>query len=742
MDDLLAMMDGSSDNENDINELHSINECDTDDLPTRSMDQTRQQSHHSKQTESRKTPRASSASSTGCIDPLTKIRIVQRQTSKVDLVDLLASFQFHTSALLANMPKTQLSTLITHPSNNDEVGGRTDMATMGIIFTNSGTRISKNGRAFSILTLGDLHTGPTISIFLFGHAYSDFTTKIKPGAVVAIVAGSIMPPKGNYGGETRMSLSVNDIQQIIMVGKAMDYGTCAAMNTDRRNGTNINNGHGREQNQVKCKKYVDLRLGRFCNFHAKQQHQQQNHTQSGSSNSGSRNRTGNGASAKNMTFVQGLRAEKDMRQRAIAALNNPSSNRFGKGNSQPLPNVMTMVIPGQGAVVTHNPNSNANNLQRGGLGRSQALNQALASNLGGMEGMSTPSQTRSLQRAPKHMKVSSAPVAKRAVQVASRNKNIQNPYAKSTTTTVTVSSNISTLDLNKTKGTRTTTSNTQDILGQALLGPSSSRQMRNATSHTPLIKGKLSQPAAKVRKRNLVHMEGMNGAVQVPKPNPLFRKSTPNPYKSGPCTYASEPVTPSPQQKSALMDRQRQLAEQLKNNASTGSGTSTKTKVHSRTKSKSSATKSGLDEMLGAAPLSDSKRSSILEAKSKYSQQAKAESYAKSRQAVSELEKQEAAYDKKQERKKSKSNSMQGEGHAGTKSSIGSAIIVSEYKCVTCNKITQSKPMRCIREKHKVKRKREIKKQENTAQKRMNLKNRSVDDGGLVLGAGLEWSSW
>jgi minichromosome maintenance protein 10 len=50
--------------------------------------------------------------------------------------------------------------------------------------------------------------------------------------------------------------------------------------------------------------------------------------------------------------------------------------------------------------------------------------------------------------------------------------------------------------------------------------------------------------------------------------------------------------------------------------------------------------------------------------------------------------------------------------------------------------------MRCIREKHKVKRKREIKKQENTAQKRMNLKNRSVDDGGLVLGAGLEWSSW
>ena len=103
------------------------------------------------------------------------------------------------------------------------------MATMGIIFTNSGTRISKNGRAFSILTLGDLHTGPTISIFLFSHAYSDFTTKIKPGAVVAIVAGSIMPPKGNYGGGTTLAMNVNDIPQASKAGEAMDYGDCGPL---------------------------------------------------------------------------------------------------------------------------------------------------------------------------------------------------------------------------------------------------------------------------------------------------------------------------------------------------------------------------------------------------------------------------------------------------------------------------------------------------------------------------------
>ncbi len=739
MDDLLALMDGSPcANENEVNQHPSIDESDDEDIEaTSGMIQTSRHSHHSKPKSAPfKSPPPSVSSA--CIDPLTRIRIVQRQTSKVDLVDLLAPFHFHTSAILANMPKTQLSTLITHPSNNNnnkdnDVSGRTDMATMGIIFTNSGTRISKNGRAFSILTLGDLHTGPTVSIFLFGHAYSNFTTKINPGSVVAVVGGSIMPSKGNQGGATRISLSVNDLHQIVLVGKAMDYGTCAATTVDKRNDTN-NTG----PNQVKCKKWVDLRIGRFCEFHAKQQNQHQR----GSSSFGIGNGRAGDSVNKNMTFMQGLKADRDVRAKSRAALNH-SVSRFGGNNNIPS-NAMTVVIPGQGTVMAHNPNSNTSNLQRGGLGVSNALSHALASNPRvGMQGVDAPApnQTRWLQRAPKHMSISNGQIATplQHQRVDSFKNKFQNPYAKRSATVVNTSSS------NPSKSS----SSSSDILGQALLGSSTSRKSRKPnSSHTPLTKGKES----KVRKRNLVHMEGMNGSVQVPKPNALFRKSTPHPYKLMPSTYATaEPVTPSPQQKSLLLENQRLVAERFKNKCLNGSSTNHSSTAKTQpgmkpAKPTISTPKSDLDDILGSTPLSDSNRSSILEAKSKYSQQAKAESYAQSRHKVSELEKQEAAYDKKQLRKESKSTSgamrLTGNSGNGKRNSIGSAIIISEYKCVTCNKITQSKPVQCIRSNHKVKRKRDIKKHESTVQKRMNIKNRSVDDGGLVLGAGLEWSAW
>lgn len=101
------------------------------------------------------------SSATGTIDPLTKIRIVARRTSRVELVDLLSPYQFHNTAVLAFMSKYDIANLITQPlslNNIDQsggVGGKTSMATMGIVFTNSGTRISSNnGRAFTIITIG------------------------------------------------------------------------------------------------------------------------------------------------------------------------------------------------------------------------------------------------------------------------------------------------------------------------------------------------------------------------------------------------------------------------------------------------------------------------------------------------------------------------------------------------------------------------------------------------------------
>lgn len=648
----------------------------------------------------------------GSVDPFTKIRIVQRRTGKMELVDLLASFQFVTTAVLASMNKMQLSALITHPSNNndsDSPSGKSSMASMGIVLSNSGTRMSKNGRAFSIITVGDLHTGPTVSIFLFGHAYSNFTTKIQTGSVVAVVGSSIMPSR--QGGETRISLSVNDIQQLILVGKALDHGTCAGEDT-RKNYSN--NENGQSSNRVKCKKHVDLRLGKFCKFHQRQQLQNQGGAKKhvNASSAGKKN---------NMTFMQGVRAENDMRKLAMAKI----ASR-GNINQSTTSNAMTIVMPGQGTVVAAHVgnlgmrNNGIASTQRGGLGGSKALEQALGMSNTNLGMHTRAPTTNTLQRASKHMTLSNTSTMRRnpssAGQVGLKvsSSGIHNPYL-SKAAAVPTKRNIS----KPPQG-----SATKDILGQ-VLAPG-----RKSSAHTPLTKRIKSNPEK--RKRNLVHMEGMNGQVQVPKPNALFNKAVAkNQYNSTPCTAHLQPITLSPKQRSAMLERQKQLAQRLIQSKPPAN----KTKSKGASKNGSVGGASDLDAILGIAPMSEEKRASILEAKSKYCQEANAESYAKSRQAMSELEKQEAKHDKRQARK---TQATAGKGSV----SVGTAIIVSEYKCLTCKKITQVKPMRCINANHKVKRKREIKKKDSVTQQRLNLKTRSADDGGITLGAGLEWSEW
>lgn len=716
MDDLLALM--GSDNEDDaISSDHNTKQASRE--PSHQVEDIA--SRKNKTITSRNSQSAPSQSTTpsngaaaGSIDPYTKIRIVQRRTGKVELVDLLAPFQFVTTAGLANMNKAQISALITHPSNNNDSespSGRSSMASMGIVFSNSGTRMSKNGRAFSIITLGDLHTGPTVSIFLFGHAYSDFTTKIQTGSVIAVVGSSIMPSR--QGGETRISLSVNDIQQLILVGKAVDYGTCAGEDT-RKNYSN--NGQGHSNVKAKCKSYVDLRLGRFCKFHKKKQLQSQG---------GAKKHSHTGVK-KNMTFMQGMRAETDMRKVAMARM----ASRGSINQSIPSNN-MTIVMPGMGTVVAahvgtsgtkYNSLTSSNKShQRGALGGSKALEQALGmSNVNfGIGTMAAPAN-KSMQRAPKQMSISNtSTTARRTTPAAGQiglkvsSSGISNPYL-SKTTVVPVNRNVS---------QPTQSLATNDILGQVLA------PHRRSATHAPLTK---SNPEK--RKRNLVHMKGMNGQVQVPKPNTLFNQAVaPNSYNSTPYIAQIQPITPSPQQKSAMREQQKALAERLKHGKT--SANIHKIMHKSKSKSDSSSGPPDLDSILGMVPLSDEKRASVLEAKSKYSLEADAESYAKSRKVISELEKQEAKHDKIQARK---TQAVSGT----TPGSTGTTKIVSEYKCLTCKKITQYTPLLCISANHKVKIKREIKKQESTIDKRLNLKTRSADDGGMILGAGLEWSEW
>lgn len=728
MDDLLDLMGSSSDNE--TKEANAIPS-----LPTFEPPEMSNISHQYRNTIHENSGVKQSNSATGSVDSLTKIRIVQRLTSKFDLMDLAAPYQFHTTTVLANMNKMQLSDLITHPSNNSDdnsPSGRTCMATMGIVFSNSGTRISKNGRAFSILTLGDLHTGPTVSVFLFGNAYSKFSTKIQVGSVIAVFGSSIMPVRN--GGDTRISLSINDTNQIVLVGKAMDYGTCSGVDT-RRNNASFGESGGTKT--VKCKNYVDLRLGCFCKYHQKQQ--LRNQVQAGSNKHSSLAAVHK--KKKNMTMMQTLKSDTVMHQRAMTSMVNRASSQAKNSN------VMNIVMPGMGPVVAvqgnnfRNTGSNGSNYgvqplghvsSRGGLGSSKDLENALA-----VSNVSLP--------APKHMQLSNKSVVSLKGQVQ-KNRNlglkesltgINNPYMKRNTYMVsmgapaTLSKKPSQQQPNK------------DILGHAL----ANRQTRtNLSLGNKVHNGK--NDTFETRKRKLVHMEGMDGQVPVPKPSALFRNKTPLQQHQNIGHLTALPrqpatVSPSPQQREMLLERQKEFAEELKRKQTVHDGNDSCKVKQSRSstsmskprtlESHSTASSSDLDRILGVAPLSTEQRALILDAKSKFSDEAKAESFAKSRQAITELEKKETSHEKRQSRK---TNPQTGAKAAG------SAIIILEYKCLTCNKVSKQRPSHCISMRHNVKYVRDIKKYERASEKRLNLKSRSPEDGGMVLGSGLEWSGW
>lgn len=234
----------------------------------------------------------SSASNT--LEENSKLRVVNRVTSRMELNELLYSHQFFSCTSLSAASKATLSNLIVKPSPSNELSGKTNLAIIAIMFHNSGTRISSKGSAFSILTLGDFTTGSLISLFLFGEAYSKFNSqsrKIHDGTVIAVLSPNILPTKP--GSDTSLTFSVSQTDQIRIIGKAQDYGKCTGMCRSKRNGVFT---------ETRCKQYVDLRVSAYCSLHAKQRFS----NNAGSSNTSTSSKT----QTQNMSFIQKMKMEK------------------------------------------------------------------------------------------------------------------------------------------------------------------------------------------------------------------------------------------------------------------------------------------------------------------------------------------------------------------------------------------------------------------------------------------------
>ena len=196
------------------------------------------------------------------LDELSKLRIVNRVTSRMELDQLLLSHSFMSCTNLAAASKKTLNALITNASPSNQNSGKTNLATIGIVFQNSGTKISSKGSAFSILKIGDFMTGSLISLFLFGDAYSKYNSiskKILDGSVIAIFSPTLLPSKP--GSDTSIAFSISQIDQLVMIGKSQDYGKCIGKCRSKRNGVFT---------ETPCKHFVDIRVSKYCSLHSKQ----------------------------------------------------------------------------------------------------------------------------------------------------------------------------------------------------------------------------------------------------------------------------------------------------------------------------------------------------------------------------------------------------------------------------------------------------------------------------------------
>lgn len=667
MDDLLALIDHSSPVDSDRKSKAEFDQENSSNLSKRESKSISISTHHNA---------GNIQSHSNTIDPLTKIRIVDRKISKVDLSELVAHFSFSTTAVLASMSNQKLSSILLPNSNYTTMSGRTCAATMGIIFKNSKTRISKtSGRAFTILTIGDLQTGPSVTMMLFGQAYAKFTTTLRPGHVVAFVGMTLMPMRDNYGKETRISFSVNDVDQVVLVGKSLDYGICAGRVV-------VSSGEGRS-----CNKYVDLRSGKYCPNHA---------------NQGRRTRFPNNVNVSSSS------------QR----LRHSSNNQKGKLNSLQL---LKAERAGKNLFRNQMLFNNQSNLNSP---RHHCINDTVGTEEGIVSVRENCSkQIISLKNVPRHMTKLESNVLYCAPFAPSGDdsKNIvNNPYAKRISEREQGRNKLSSSDMINEDHRIKRDHCQEDVLAQALRVPAVGT--RAGFTH-PIPK---LLPKALQKKRKYIQ-PFMDGQVSIPQPNPLFNSRRPKSLvpKAG-LIEPSPPYStlPSPQEKASVLKRQKTIAHQMRMRKLSD-------KIGSKTESINNANSFG--DLLGmGSTLNDSQRTKVLQTKSKYETEANAQLVAKKRAYLNELEKKEITNDKRKTKKGDVKNSR----------SVLDSNIVSIWTCINCKRTTRVKPGICIRQSHNVKRKREIKKKETTVEKRIGLKAKSTTDGGLVVGAGLEWSGW
>ncbi|KAI1239499.1 Protein MCM10, partial [Lamprotornis superbus] len=128
-----------------------------------------------------------------------------------------------------------------------------DWVTFGVIVRKVTPQSANNGRTFSIWRLNDLRDlNECVSLFLFGEVHKEHW-KTDQGTVIGLLNANPMKPKE---GSDEVCLSIDHPQKILLMGEALDMGTCKA----------------RKKNGDPCAQIVNLNDCEYCQYHIQSQY--------------------------------------------------------------------------------------------------------------------------------------------------------------------------------------------------------------------------------------------------------------------------------------------------------------------------------------------------------------------------------------------------------------------------------------------------------------------------------------
>ncbi|XP_016391030.1 protein MCM10 homolog isoform X1 [Sinocyclocheilus rhinocerous] len=185
------------------------------------------------------TPR-SSVSQEVAVEKFSGLRLRNPRLSSIDIEQKMASRRL--------IKLSQLPDRLARDNLEDS-----DWVTFAVVINKITPQSKNNGKTFSIWKLNDLHNlEVNVSLFLFGSVHTDLW-KTDTGTVIGILNPN---PMKNKDGSNELCLTVDHPQKVLIMGEAMDFGTCKA----------------KKKNGDSCTQLVNLFECQYCQYHVKAQY--------------------------------------------------------------------------------------------------------------------------------------------------------------------------------------------------------------------------------------------------------------------------------------------------------------------------------------------------------------------------------------------------------------------------------------------------------------------------------------